>query len=73
MIDVSFSSLSVSIRLVQLLQYGINFCCFPLPGGFLLELPGALHFNLAMDAGSSVELIIKAFRWKFGHGDGIFL
>ena len=32
-----------------------------------------LHFNMEVDAGSLVGLIIKAFRCKFGHGDGAFV
>ena len=31
-----------------------------------------LHFNMVVDAGSSILLIIKAFMWIFGNGDGIF-
>ena len=30
------------------------------------------HFNVTVDAGSSVELIIKLLRLGFGHGDGVF-
>ena len=32
-----------------------------------------LGFNISLDADSSVGLIIKALRWKFGHGGGIFV
>ena len=30
-----------------------------------------LHFNVAVDAGFSVRLIIKAFRWILSYGDGV--
>ena len=36
-----------------------------------MELLGALHFNVTVDAGSSAGLIIKAFRWRFGHGGDV--
>ena len=37
-----------------------------------MRLLGTLYLNVALDAGSSVGLIIKEFKWIFGHGDGVF-
>ena len=37
-----------------------------------MRLLGTLHFNVAVDAGSSVGLVIEAFGWRFDHGDGVF-
>ena len=73
MIDVFFASVYVSIRLVQLLQDGVNFNWFHLLGWFLLKLLGGLHFDVAVDSGSLVGLIIGAFRCIFSHGDGVFV
>ena len=38
----------------------------------LLKILGLLHFNVEVDASSLVGFIIEAFRWRFGHGDGVF-
>ena len=37
-----------------------------------MRLLGTLHFTVEVDAGYSVVLIIEAFVWIFGHGDGVF-
>ena len=38
-----------------------------------LKLLVKLHFNVAVDAGSLVGLIIEVFRWIFVHGDCVFV
>ena len=37
-----------------------------------MRLLRTLHFNVAVDAGSSIGFIIGVFLWIFGHGDGVF-
>ena len=37
-----------------------------------MRILGTLHFNVAVDAGSLVGFIIKVFRCRFGHSDGVF-
>ena len=66
--------MSVSIQIVQLLHDGVNFFCLRFFRHDLsAKLLGSLQFNAAVDAdGCSVGLIIDAFRWIFGHGDGVF-
>ena len=39
----------------------------------MFKFIGLLHFNMARDAGSLVGLVIEAFRWIFGHGDGVLV
>ena len=70
MIDNVFDLESFSIQLVQLFHNGVNFCCLRLPGRSLLKILGPLRFNVAVDVGSFVGLILGSFRWRFGHGDG---
>ena len=72
-IDSGFSFVSVSVWLVYLLHDGVNFCWFCFPGWLLLKILGTIHFNVAVDVGSFVRLIIEAFRWRFGHSDDFFV
>ena len=73
MIDVVSPTVFISIGFFQLLHDVINFCCFRLPGRLLLEIIGSLHFNVGMDSGYSVGLTIEEFRWRFIHGEGVFV
>ena len=73
MTDVGFDYVSVSFQLVEFLHDGVNFCSFCTLGWLLLKLLGVLHFIVVVNAGSSVELIIEALRWRFDHGDCVFV
>ena len=72
-VDVSVAPMYVSILIIQVIHDGVIFCCFHISGWLLGTLPGTLHFNLAVDAGSLVGFIIKLFRCIFGHGGGVFV
>ena len=36
-----------------------------------MRLLGTLHFNVSLNSGYLIELIIKAFSWSFGHSYGV--